>query len=99
MPTVSAHRLLKTYKRRVMAQTAGKGLAVFAGIANLPVKFSNASPTQSAASPTSETFTCGKKRYCKQMSSCAEARFYLSKCGAKRLDGNRDGIPCNSLCR
>jgi hypothetical protein len=45
------------------------------------------------------TFTCGAKRYCKQMSSCAEAKFYLEQCGLTRLDGNGDGVPCEALCR
>ncbi len=44
-------------------------------------------------------FVCGTKRYCKQMASCAEARFYLENCGLTRLDGDRDGVPCESLCR
>lgn len=47
------------------------------------------------ASPTSQ---CGSKRLCKQMSSCAEARFYLNQCGLDRLDRDGDGIPCESLC-
>jgi hypothetical protein len=33
------------------------------------------------------------------MLSCEEAAFYLRNCGALRLDGNNDGIPCNGLCR
>lgn len=44
-------------------------------------------------------FTCGKKRYCSQMSSCEEAMFYFHKCGLKRLDRDKDGVPCESLCR
>ena len=44
-------------------------------------------------------FTCGNKLYCKQMTSCAEANFYLNECGLNRLDGNNDGVPCNALCR
>lgn len=42
---------------------------------------------------------CGSKRTCKQMSSCAEARHYLNVCGLSRLDGDNDGVPCESLCR
>jgi hypothetical protein len=42
--------------------------------------------------------TCGSKRYCGQMSSCAEARFYLDQCGVFRLDGDHDGVPCERLC-
>ena len=41
---------------------------------------------------------CGSKRYCTQMQSCEEARFYLSKCGLDKLDKDKDGIPCESLC-
>lgn len=41
---------------------------------------------------------CGKKRYCAQMNSCDEAHFYLTRCGMKTLDGNKDGVPCENLC-
>ena len=42
---------------------------------------------------------CGSKRYCREMSSCEEAMFYLSECGLFRLDGDSDGVPCESICR
>ncbi len=42
--------------------------------------------------------SCGRKRYCKEMTSCAEAKQYLKQCGLLRLDRNRDGVPCESLC-
>ena len=45
-----------------------------------------------------EPYTCGSKRFCKQMEDCAEAYFYLQQCDLKRLDGNSDGIPCSKLC-
>jgi endonuclease YncB( thermonuclease family) len=41
---------------------------------------------------------CGTKRFCRQMTSCEEARFYLTQCGVSSLDGDKDGIPCESLC-
>ena len=41
---------------------------------------------------------CGSKRYCKQMNSCEEARAFLSQCGLSRLDGDKDGVPCEVLC-
>ena len=47
----------------------------------------------------SEAFQCGEKQYCKEMLSCAEARFHLTSCGLTRLDGDDDGVPCESLCR
>ena len=42
--------------------------------------------------------SCGKKLHCSEMSSCEEAKFYLTQCGVKSLDGNGDGTPCESLC-
>ncbi len=43
-------------------------------------------------------FACGTKHRCSEMTSCAEARFHLAECGLE-IDGDRDGIPCESLCR
>lgn len=54
--------------------------------------------TQST-SQTSQSFDCGTKRYCKEMTSCEEAKYYLEHCGLTRLDGDKDGIPCESLCQ
>jgi endonuclease YncB( thermonuclease family) len=53
----------------------------------------------SQAAAGKDSFTCGGKRTCGGMASCAEARFHLSECGASRLDGDHDGIPCEKLCR
>jgi endonuclease YncB( thermonuclease family) len=44
-------------------------------------------------------FTCGSKKYCKEMTSCEEAKFYLRECGLSGLDGNNDGVPCEAVCR
>ena len=41
---------------------------------------------------------CGTKRYCREMVSCAEALAYLEMCGLTTIDGDRDGVPCESLC-
>ena len=43
--------------------------------------------------------SCGTKRYCRQMTDCAEAKFFLEECGLTRLDGDGDGVPCEALCR
>lgn len=45
-----------------------------------------------------QAFACGSKRYCREMASCEEARFYLEQCGLTRLDGDGDGVPCESIC-
>lgn len=52
------------------------------------------------AEPTSTSVnsSCGSKRYCKEMTSCEEARFYLTQCSLSHLDKDGDGIPCEKLC-
>jgi hypothetical protein len=49
--------------------------------------------------PTGQGFTCGTKRYCREMASCKEAYYYIRQCGLGRLDGDKDGVPCEKLCR
>jgi endonuclease YncB( thermonuclease family) len=51
-----------------------------------------------APEPVDAGQPCGRKRYCKQMTSCDEARVYLERCGAHWLDRDGDGVPCESLC-
>jgi hypothetical protein len=50
------------------------------------------------AVPSVDTFRCGEKTYCREMTSCAEARFHLEQCALTRLDRDRDGVPCETLC-
>ena len=65
--------------------------------ATTPTAPVSATPASAAANPSG--WTCGAKTTCGQMTSCEEAKFYLTQCGVTRLDGDGDGIPCASLCR
>src|SRR3989344_92064 len=51
-----------------------------------------------ASSGGSGGYSCAGKTTCGQMSSCAEAQFYLSSCGVSSLDRDGDGVPCETLC-
>lgn len=44
-------------------------------------------------------YSCGGKTTCGEMNSCEEAYHYLQQCGVSRLDRDKDGIPCESICR
>lgn len=44
-------------------------------------------------------FSCNVIKSCGQMSGWAEARFQLQQCGNPRIDGDRDGIPCEAICK
>ncbi|MEZ5870376.1 MAG: excalibur calcium-binding domain-containing protein [Nitratireductor sp.] len=48
---------------------------------------------------SSQQFDCSVRKSCKQMVICEEATFHLRTCGNRKLDGNHDGIACNSICR
>ena len=50
------------------------------------------------AASTNRLYRCGTKTYCREMASCEEAQFHLRQCGLVRLDGDRDGIPCEAIC-
>jgi endonuclease YncB( thermonuclease family) len=43
-------------------------------------------------------FQCGVKSKCAEMASCEEAKFNFQTCGLYKLDRDKDGIPCESLC-
>lgn len=62
-----------------------------------PTQSQDVQPEKPQAS--SSHFICGGKRYCREMSHCDEAKFYLRQCGLSRIDGDGDGIPCEKICR
>lgn len=49
---------------------------------------------QSDDQPASSVFHCDGRTHCSQMSSCAEATFFLRYCPNVQMDGDNDGIPC-----
>ncbi|GAA5019613.1 hypothetical protein GCM10023206_33890 [Acinetobacter puyangensis] len=40
------------------------------------------------------SFSCDGRQHCSQMTSCAEATYFLRNCPGTKMDGNNDGIPC-----
>ncbi len=48
---------------------------------------------------TSTSFRCDGRTHCSQMKSCAEATYFLQNCPNVKMDGDKDGIPCEmQLC-
>lgn len=37
---------------------------------------------------------CDGRQHCSQMTSCAEATFFLKNCPTTKMDGDGDGVPC-----
>lgn len=44
----------------------------------------------------SAVFSCDGRIYCSQMTSCAEATYFLRHCPGVKMDGGGDGVPCES---
>ena len=69
----------------------------------LPVKEQSATVAPVSATKWKKErsrFRCRGKTYCSEMTSCAEAIFYLQNCPGVQLDGNGDGVPCErQWCR
>jgi len=43
-------------------------------------------------------FSCPSPKTCSEIMSCEEAYFYRNACGEKRLDKDKDDIPCEVIC-
>jgi endonuclease YncB( thermonuclease family) len=65
-----------------------------------PWEFRRDVPHRTEARPLARPdVRCESRKTCREMTSCAEAMAYLRACGMLKLDGNRDGVPCEALCR
>jgi hypothetical protein len=51
-------------------------------------------PVLTAQSAVAPSFACDGRRHCSQMTSCAEATYFIQHCPNTKMDGNNDGIPC-----
>ncbi|WP_255588114.1 thermonuclease family protein [Deefgea piscis] len=62
----------------------------------------NSATNQAAPSKTATSnppaivsnYRCDGRQHCSQMSSCAEATYFIKNCPNVKMDGNNDGIPC-----
>jgi cold shock CspA family protein len=46
------------------------------------------------AVPSDAGFRCDGRTHCSQMTSCAEATWFINHCPGTAMDGNHDGVPC-----
>ena len=57
-------------------------------------------PQESAPIPVAAIqaapFTCDGRTHCSHMRSCEEATFFVQHCPSTQMDGDNDGIPCES---
>lgn len=52
----------------------------------------NSQPRRTQAS--TPQFRCDGRTHCSQMRSCEEAKYFIRHCPNTKMDGDRDGVPC-----
>lgn len=75
--------------------------------AKIPTFVSSAFPESILSSPATprssikinQPFSCDGRQHCSQMNSRAEAEFFIRNCPNTKMDGDRDGIPCENDSR
>lgn len=88
------------HKKRSILERFVQFVIVVALIAYGYVEYSRRAAPRSAVAvqpieqTTSAVFKCDGRTLCSQMSSCAEATFFLKNCPDVKMDGNHDGVPC-----
>jgi endonuclease YncB( thermonuclease family) len=98
-PYVAEERMAQALKRGLHAPGDAIQPRVFRkqhgpceGAAPKPAGTSSLPPPATLAAATA--YRCDGRSHCSQMSSCAEATWFLENCPGVKMDGNRDGVPC-----
>jgi len=71
--------------------SAASGMARTSGSADLR--------SEAPGQRSQHRFTCDGRQHCSQMTSRAEAEFFTRNCLNTKMDGDRDGIPCENDSR
>ncbi|OYU74824.1 MAG: calcium-binding protein [Burkholderiales bacterium PBB5] len=91
-PTVDELNAQRKKKLAQSAEVSPKPSPAIGGVASPPPQAPPAGKPVAAA----PRFKCDGRRYCAQMTSCAEATYFLAHCPGVRMDGDGDGVPCES---
>lgn len=79
----------------VLLAIASIGVYGYSRLTGPAVPTSAAEPGTLIRSATSvPNFKCDGRTMCSQMTSCAEARYFLQHCPGTKMDGDNDGDPC-----
>ena len=97
-PTVQELNAGEKKRREAAAVATEKPAVVQESTAANPQGSEKFTPTASSpptASTPSISFSCDGRKYCSQMKSCAEAKYFLANCPGVKMDGDKDGTPCD----
>lgn len=76
-------------ERHKKIRQSGGGARTAGGALSAPPQTSDALQPSLGVS-----YRCDGRTYCSQMTSCSEAKYFLSHCPSVKMDGDGDGIPC-----
>lgn len=93
-PTVES--LNAERQKKLQAERLQGGSAAAAGnrAGAMPVTGSTPVQGDGPAPAAAPAYRCDGRLYCSQMTSCAEAKWFLNHCPGVKMDGNHDGRPC-----
>ncbi|MFC1700382.1 thermonuclease family protein [Patescibacteria group bacterium] len=63
-----------------------------------PALIPTPAPVVTAPIQQESGYNCSCSKTCPNMSSCEEAYYQLNVCGCSARDGDKDGVPCESIC-
>lgn len=90
---------LKPADSPVITNIASDGSTLTTPVISQPFSKPVAQPFTTTTAPAQATYRCDGRIHCSQMRSCEEARYFLRNCPGTKMDGDRDGIPCEQQCR
>jgi cold shock CspA family protein len=65
----------------------------------MPLPVQTAETMAAIIKQSTDNFRCDGRQHCSQMTSRDEAEFFLENCPNTKMDGDRDGIPCENDSR
>jgi len=100
-PYVAEERMALALKRGLHAAGGAIQPSVFRkqhgpcdGAGAKPVATAPAAAPAAGVAFVAKGASCDGRLYCSQMTSCAEASWFLKNCPGAKMDGDRDGVPC-----
>lgn len=72
----------------------GLGVYGYQGYRSAGEQAQPAEPVPMASMP--QRFSCDGRTMCSQMNSCEEAKYFIRNCPNTAMDGDNDGVPCET---
>lgn len=89
------HQARRLWRQFVFALIiAGIGASIFSRFTNTPSSASFYDSDPLVEEEISQQFQCDSRTRCTEMTSCAEATYFIRNCPNTKMDGDNDGVPC-----